>query len=367
MTMVFGRSQPSAMWWLSALRQPEQALPWTLTQWQQVLRQARRLRLLGRLAEQISIAGLLDQVPLQARRHLVAETRASRWQTGSLVWGLDRVADALGGVSYSKVLLKGAAYIGQGLSIGVGRLPSDIDILVPQHSVSDAQAKLSVAGWCEPELDAHDQQYYRVWSHEVPPMRHPMVRMELDLHHNILPPVGHVQIDINLLLMRLQPSRWPAWKVLHPEDQILHSAAHLFFDSELRNRLRDLVDLDGLLRHFVQTPASWESLQQRAQLLRLVEPLALALHLCVAWFETPVPASVLQASAAAGLSRWQRAWLLPVLHSVLLPAPPDQPDPWLKGLSSAVLLVRHHHRRLPLRMLVPHVLHKLRVSQQPEP
>jgi hypothetical protein len=364
MTMASGLLQPPALWWLAALRQPQQALKWTLTQWQQVLRQARLLRLLGRLAEQISQAGLLDQVPPQVRRHLVAETRASRWQVGSLLWGLDRVADVLAGTPYARVLLKGAAYIGQGLSISAGRLPSDIDILVPLHALADAQTRLISAGWREPELDSHDQRYYRDWSHEVPPMQHPMVRMELDLHHNILPPVGHVQIDIHQLLTRLQPSRLQGWQVLHPEDQILHSAAHLFYDSELRHRLRDLVDLDGLFRQFVRTPESWSSLQQRAQTLHLGEPLALALHLCATWLDTPVPAPVLRLAVSEGLGRWQKVWLLPLLHSVLMPAPPDNAEPWHKSLASAVLLMRHHQRRLPLRLLVPHVLHKLRASKR---
>jgi hypothetical protein len=31
---------------------------------------------------------------------------------------------------------------------------------------------------------------------------------------------------------------------------VLHSATHLFYDGELNHGLRDLVDLDDLLRHF---------------------------------------------------------------------------------------------------------------------
>ena len=58
------------------------------------------------------------------------------------------------------------------------------------------------------------------------------------------------QIDADALLGRLQPSKWHPWQVLHPVDQVLHCAAHLFLDSDLRDRIRDLVDLDGLFRHF---------------------------------------------------------------------------------------------------------------------
>jgi hypothetical protein len=357
---------PAVLWWLPALRQPQQALCWNLPQWEHVVRVARRLRLLGRLAESIEAAGLRERLPLPVGRHLLAEMRASRWQTGVMVWGLHRVADELGDTPYPRVLLKGAAYVGQGLPIARGRLPSDLDILVPHADVSDAQSRLLRAGWQEPELDAHDQRFYHAWSHEVPPMQHPSLPLELDLHHNILPPVGHVAIDMAQLLQRLQPSDWRGWQVLHPQDQILHSAAHLFFDAELRDRLRDLVDLDGLLRHFAVDDAFWPALQQRASSLGLAEPLQLALQLCRDWLQTPVPTAALTMARSAGLSLWTRAWLLPLLTRVLLPADPDRADPFARTAAAGLLLVRHHRRRLPLRLLVPHVWHKLRVTLAPD-
>ena len=366
MTVSSAERRPAALWWLPALRTPAVAELWSLAQWQQVLRQARRLRLLGRLAESAAFSGVIHQLPPEVQRHLVAALRASRWQTGTLVWGLERVGSVLAEAPYAKVLLKGAAYIGQDLPISRGRLPSDIDILVPQAAIADAQARLVDAGWHPPELDAHDQRYYQAWSHEAPPMRHQAIRMELDLHHNILPPVGHVRIDVGVLLERLQPCGWPGWQVLHPADQVLHSAAHLFYDSELRGRLRDLVDLDGLLRHFAVTPAFWSELQQRAHQLGLVEPLALALRLCAEWLATPVPETVLHEAEAAGLNRLQQVLLLPLLRSVLLPTAADRPDPMGQAVAAAILLLRHHRRRLPLRLLLPHVLHKLQRAQRAE-
>lgn len=351
---------PAAVWWLPALRDPAISLDWSLAQWQEVLRQTRRLRLLARLAEQASADGLIPRLPPQVQRHLVAAMRASRWQTGTLVWGLERVGGVLDAMPHPKVLLKGAAYIAQGLPIASGRLPSDMDILVPRQALPDAQSRLLEAGWQAPDLDAHDLQYYEAWSHEVPPMQHPSIRMELDLHHNILPPVGHVPIDCSLLIARLRPSGLPGWSVLHPEDQILHSAAHLFFDSELRGRLRDLVDLDGLLRHFAVSADFWAALQRRAHQLGLVEPLALALRLCVDWFGTPVPADALLEAQSAGLGRGQQVWLLPLLRTVLLPESPDRIESLNRTVAATALLLRHHLRRLPLRFLVPHAWHKLR-------
>lgn len=357
------RPLPARLLWLQALRQPELASKWSLAEWERVVRLARRLRLLARLAEALEGAGLMDGVPPQPRRHLLAEQRLSRWRTAAMCWSVERVAGMLGDAPYPRVLLKGAAYTGQDLPIAAGRLPSDLDILVPQAHVADAQARLTQAGWHAAELDDHDRRYYDEWSHEVPPMTHPLLGMELDLHHNILPPVARTHVDAGALLARLQPSKWPAWQVLDPMDQVLHSAAHLFLDSDLRDRLRDLVDLDGLLRHFGAQREFWNELPLRARALGLSEPLALACHFCTRWLGTPVPAAALDSIFAFGPGPLRRAWLLPLLEAALMPTEPDDDAPFAQHAAATLLLARYHRQRMPLRLLVPHLWHKLRPSR----
>lgn len=344
--------------WLQALRRPELAMDWSLAEWQRVIRLARRLRLLARLAEALTAAGLAEEVAPQARRHLIAEQRLSHWRTASMRWTLERAATMLGNAPYPRILLKGAAYLGQDLPIAAGRLPSDLDILVPQANLADAQARLVRSGWKTLDLDEHDRRYYYEWSHEVPPMSHPLLALELDLHHNILPPVARTRVHADVLLERLSPSKWPAWQVLHPIDQVLHSAAHLFLDSDLRDRLRDLVDLDGLLRHFAADPGFWAALPARAQQLGLTEPLALACHFCGNWLGTPIPVDVLESVEAIGPGRLRRAWLLPLLSAALMPTEPDDDPPLRQELAAFVLLARHHRQRMPMRLLLPHLWHK---------
>ncbi len=356
-------SVPPSLHWLGALRDPQTTLHWTLPEWERVVRLARRLRLLGRLAESVEAAGLSTQIPAPVARHLASEMQYSRWRTGHLLWALHRLPAHLGDVSYPLVLLKGAAYIGQDLAIATGRLPSDVDILVPREHIADAQSRLMSAGWAETELDEHDRQYYHQWSHEVPPMRHALHGLELDLHHNILPPIGHAVVDADLLLAQLQDSRWPAWKVLHPQDQVLHSAAHLFGDSEVRDRVRDLVDLDGLMRDFGGQPLFWDGLIDRAQRLGLMEPLALACHFAQTWLQTPIPPAAQQRLKALGTGPIRRAWLLPLLSTILMPTEPDQARSRRQGAAAQVFLVRYHYRRMPLRILLPHLWHKMRAPK----
>ncbi len=356
---------PANLAWMAALRDPRQSLQWSLADWERVVRLARRLRLLARLTESLIRDELLDQVPPQARHHLISEQRLSRWRTGALVWVLERVAATLHGVDYPLVLLKGGAYIGQDLPIAAGRLPSDVDILVPRAYIADAQQRLREAGWLESTLDAHDQRYYHEWSHEVPPMTHPLHAVELDLHHNIQPPVARTCVDANALLKHLKPSKWPAWKVFDPTDQVLHSAVHLFHDSDMRDRIRDLVDLDGMLRHFAVLHADfWTRLPERARELNLTEPLALACHFCQLWLATPIPLQALSAIAQQGPGPIKRAWLLPLLAHVLMPTEPDGHPSAAQNFAATVLLGRHHYLRMPLRLLIPHTWHKFRASRQ---
>jgi len=320
--------------------------------------------LLGRLAESVNSADLLRSIPPVVARHLVAELRFSRWRTGALRWAIDRIGAHLGEVSFPLVLLKGAAYMGQDLSIAQGRLPSDIDILVPRYHIADAQARLAGAGWVETQLDAHDRRYYHEWSHEVPPLQHTQFGLELDLHHNILPPVGRPRVDADLLLERLQPSSWPGWQVLQPIDQVLHSAAHLFHDAEVRDRLRDLVDLDGLFRHFGQSPEFWSALPERARQLGLGECLALAFHFTSSWLQTPIPTRAYEQVIAHGPSAFRRAWLHYFLNAALMPTGPEAESSVNQSLAAQALLVRYHLARMPMRMLLPHLWHKLVVSRQ---
>jgi Uncharacterised nucleotidyltransferase len=355
---------PPRFAWLQALRQPELTLTWQLADWERTVRLSRRLRLLARLAESLRGAGLMEQVPAVARRHLLGERRLSQWRIQAVTWALDRIDVTLAEADYPKVLLKCAAYIGQGLPIAAGRLPSDLDILVPLAHLPDALARLEQAGWSAGEIDEHDSRYYRDWSHEVPPMTHALHRIELDLHHNILPPVARTHVDAGLLLARLQPSKWPAWQVLHPVDQVLHSAAHLFLDSELQDRLRDLVDLDGLLRQFGTESAFWAELPPRARQLGLTEPLALACHFTTRWLGTPIPAAVQAAVDAQGPSPARRAWLLPLMAAVLTPTEPDDRPSFKQNAAALVVLARHHRQRMPLRLLVPHLWHKMRTRDR---
>jgi hypothetical protein len=352
---------------LRAISEPRLTTAWTLGDWDRVVRLARRHRLLARLAASIQSAGLMPSVPAQVRNHLIAACHQSLARTRAMLWAIEWLPRALNYPSFPLVLLKGSAYLGQDLPIAEGRLPSDLDILVPRKNLAEVRFLLRAAGWVEPPLDDHDLRYYLEWSHELPPMRHGAHPIELDVHHNILPPRAGKTLDADLLFERLHTSQWAHWQVLSPVDQLLHCASHLFFDSEPRDRVRDLVDMDGLFRHFGSTPAFWQELPARAASLKLLEPLALACHFARAWLDTPIAEDLSSKLGSEGPDRSRMRWLIPLMSAVLMPTEPDDEDSATKKLAMTIVLARYHSHRLPMRTLVPHLWRKWRLARpQPE-
>ncbi len=103
----------------------------------------------------------------------------------------------------------------------------------------------------------------------------------LDIHHTILPLTARLKPDpAKLWADAVGVEGQSSFKVLAPMDMVLHSATHLFHDGELQQGLRDLVDLDALMRHFGANPDFWPQLVSRAAEWTCPAPvLCTALHL----------------------------------------------------------------------------------------
>ncbi|HEB77567.1 MAG TPA: hypothetical protein ENI90_03450, partial [Methylothermaceae bacterium] len=215
------------------------------------------------------------------------------------------------------------------------------------------------AGWQSVELSDYDQRYYRQWMHEIPPLRHPQRYVEVDVHHALLPVTARLQANSELLWSQVRSVPGSRFKVLGAEDMVLHAVVHLFHDSDFDGRLRDLVDIDGLLRHFAhREPEFWHWLVRRAQAHGLERPLSYAFHVSRRLLRTPVPVGLLNAGRPNPvLLRWMETLICRAL-------PP--PDSFAIGdvLSRWLLYVRSHYLRMPLKLLVPHLLRKALVGRR---
>jgi hypothetical protein len=335
---------------------PDRARTLNFADWDVVVRVARAARLLGPLRLSLEGAGTLAAVPEQVRLHLDSELTLARFRKQMVLWELECVARALGEFPAPLVLLKGAAYVVQGFRFAEGRLPSDVDLMVPRTSLDAAERSLLGAGWQMEALDPYDERYYREWSHELPPMRYPEHPLELDLHHTILPLTGRIQPKAEALFADAIPVAGTGFHVLCPADQALHAATQLFQDSDCAGRLRDLVDFDALIGELGSTEHFWERLLERAGMHGAERPLAYALRYAERFIGTRVPDEVQTALPTVPLvPRFLMDRLVPL---ALLPTNPDHAPPLPVRGARFALFIRSHWLRMPPLLLARHTLTK---------
>lgn len=321
--------------------------------WNELVPVLREHGLLGRAADLLRTEGVWDSVPDGTRRHLEAAAALCEQHTLSVQWELERLEECLGEAGIPYTLLKGAAYLKAGLRAGRGRLFSDMDILVRPGQLEAAEAALAGHGWRSKRLNAYDERYYRHWMHQVPPLAHVRRGSAIDLHHAIVPPTSRLAFSAERVFALACPAAGASHAMLpDPRDLVLHSAVHALFEEDFTNALRDLSDIDLLIREL-----SWEtgfaaSLQGRARELGLEKPLATALTLTDHFFATPLEAPLRRIR-----SQKDQALSLRLLKMALDPGQP-MARRRKRRVARALLYIRGHYLKMPLRLLLPHLTHK---------
>jgi hypothetical protein len=345
----------------SLIRNPALISKLTLAEWDEIIPQARSSGLLSRLATLAQAQDGYAKVPARPRRHLEAAQHITAKHRRDVLYELDRIHEILGGVLGTIVLLKGAAYMAADLPAADGRMFNDIDILVPQRKLGAVESLLQLAGWRAGEIHPYDESYYRRWMHQIPPLTHGGRRTTIDVHHSIVPRTARVgDVPAEKLVRRAQnlPAR-PGFAILAPEDMILHSATHLFNEGEFGRGLRDLTDLDLLLSHFGNEGfwGFWPRLVHRAEDVELTRPLFYALHYCSRVLGTYVPDEVMESCR-----RFRPLWpVWPAMDFALTRAlAPDHKSCRDVVTEPALFLlyVRSHYLRMPLHLLIPHLIRK---------
>lgn len=344
---------------LDALKTPDKLSALPPADWELLLRAARRVRLLGRLESDLSRAGLLEKVPPRAADHLRAAHNVIEHRKTLVSWEVNRILWALEGIEVPLILLKGTGYLLADLPPARGRIFADVDLLVPEDRLGEIEERLTARGWFKTQIDPYDDRYYRVWMHEIPPLRHLERGTEIDIHHRLLPKTSHLKSAPAPLFAAAQPLGNPRLHILAPTDMVLHSLVHLFLEGDPDEglRLRDLVDAHDLLGHFGQQAGFWEGLVPRARELGFTRPLLYGLQQAQELLATPVPPGVLQELAAAAPVWPVRQIMKRLIPLALLPGHPDHPSP-SATLARWLLYLRAHWLRMPPGLLIKHLSHK---------
>ncbi len=310
--------------------------------WTSLLSRARAESMLGSLAHRLA-----DQVLPPKVEAILTAARADAAQAQvQALWEAEMARRALAPLGVPVILLKGTAYAAAGLDAARGRSIGDLDILVPRDTLPDVEQALLAHGWEWVKEDEYDDSYYRRWMHELPPLIHKERDRMIDVHHTILPLTARRTPDAAALIEARRPLEG-GLSVLSPPDMIVHAATHLFADGDLAGGLRNLWDIDRLLRQFAATPDFWTELHERAVRHQMLSPVQRAGRLADDLYGTPVPKS------------W-RIWNSgdPLFKARLLAR-----DGWGRATRPALRLgfyVRSHWLRMPPFMLARHLWTKAR-------
>lgn len=340
---------------LAALGDPDTTRSLTDEQWSNLIADARSANVLGALSELLANAHI--NPGRQAARHLDGARQLSGRQRKSVTWEVHQLQSVLGKLGVPVLLLKGAAYVMAHERVAMGRLFGDIDILVPTQSIEAVERELTINGWVSAKSSAYDQRYYRQWMHEIPPMTHLRRGTVLDVHHTILPLTARHSPDPAQIIARSQPIDVPGIDTIRVpcrEDMVIHSITHLVHEGELHNGLRDLRDIDCMLRDFGKQTGFWDRFTRYAVQNDLAQPVLLGLHLARNVFTTPIPDAVLAGLCAQPDTDRPAAWLRAIYLQALRSGRHDVDDAFVQ-FARWLIYVRAHALRMPLTQLARHL------------
>jgi len=335
---------------ITLLRSPERVSEISDEQWNGVFEQGRKNQMLGQLAARLRQAEVFERVLPAVQRHLILAELTAKRRAEAALWelaGLRRAIDS----SIPVVVLKGCAYVAAGDINATGRLFSDVDLMVPRQHLDAVESALISVGWKPSRVNAYDQAYYRNWMHEVPPMEHVRRHTVVDLHHAINPPISRHYVDPSLLMDALVEVK-PGIFVLSPTDRVIHCALHLLQEGEPKKLLRDLFDLHLLLGQHHAGPEDLNKLYLRAEQLNvggLVRAAVAAAHAIFA-----------NDSAQPHDGGWLAGWAVQAaLHSY-------GRKTWQGEWANTVVLAHSHWMKMPMHLLVPHLIRKAWINSFPE-
>lgn len=180
-------------------------------------------------------------------------SRAFRAELGSM-------AETLLEKSLETVLLKGAALWEDVYSDDLARPMSDIDLLVRARDVPAWEQLLRDRGYV-PYEGFRSAEWYRKHHHHLVPYHRPGTFLKVELHLALAPPQSPLQMPLEELWGRSLPAPRSGlpYRVLAPEDMLVHLALHLTYEHTFWQGLLFIADL----HHFITAHRSdldWRSL-----------------------------------------------------------------------------------------------------------
>ena len=348
-------NKPSLL--VQVLKDPARMLELSVQDWNSVFLAAHMLKLRGRLAHDAMENGLWMQLPHKAQQILTNARIIAEARQRKVMWEVNRVRRALFGFEDKVILVKGGAYIAKRLQVAKGRISADIDILVAKNNLDIVENHLLQSGYTSQVLNSYDQQYYREWAHELPPLVHPDRMVEVDVHHNILQVTNRLCPNIDLMIedaVLLEDNIY----VLSDVDMLLHSIVHLFVDGTIKASLRNLLEQHDLISEFSKKPDFWAQFMNRAEELGFVRPVFYCLRYCAHFLNADIPPEVTARAKKAGPGFLTLKIMDMMIFRTMVPYGTGG-SKMTDYLATNGLYMRSHWLRMPPVMLAKHLIRKI--------
>ena len=182
--------------------------------------------------------------------------------------------------------------------------------------------------------------------HELPPMEHMRRRTTLDIHHRIVPRISRYAFD-PAILFDTAIEIIPGIFVLDPANKIIHSALHAFLEGVPSKALRDLYDIRCLVIQYFPGEDDRKQLLARAKQLGLKSILSAALEAsAIVYAGERLSPVVNKESSLRG-----RCLAIAALSAL-------SPSSFQGKLMAQILLAHSHWMKMPLYLLIPHLVRK---------
>ena len=272
-----------------------------LGEWARLLRHAQRSQLLARVAVSAFGHQADGSLPQQPRQQLERVQQATVRQRQQRRLDLLDLMHLIAPIGVDIVALKGTAHWLCDIGPTNDSQFAELDIWVERSSCERLEALLLANGWTRVDWPTPGEPLQTRWS--GPPGASDHSATTLNLHCQMLPalPCADAGLAQQVAARQAVPDV-PGLHVPAPSDMVLCAMAELLHNGHGEHGLRDLSDIDVLLRHFGSRPGFWADLAERADALELSRLLYYGLRHSVRLFATPVPMHVRESMRAAAPS-----------------------------------------------------------------
>lgn len=330
---------------------PSSASKLTLEDWSSALLILRKAKMLARYAIRLRDTSNLSSLPNGVQRHFNNALTMAQRQAAQTVFEARAFQDIVSTIGVRPVFLKGAGYTLSNCGAATGRIYSDIDILVSKENIEQVEKMLAIHGWLHQEISDYDEQYYRNWAHEIPPLVHGERGTILDVHHNLVPIVSGKSLNMDALMQSCLCSVGEV-DVFTPAGQFFHSAIHLFFNDDVSSAYRDLNDLYLLIQFHEQSIG--DELPKLVEQFGFEREIHLALHYLNKWYDYPVPDKLLST-----YDKYQITGVEHFIFNIVTQPIHEAIDCKYQNLALWLAQVRGHLLKMPIKTLIGHTCQKL--------